>query len=309
MGLLVKGAARKSLIRKVFYPNNMFKFLSTTFQKKGDRARYDVQLEFVSKLLTKDFLHYGYFEDKEIAAQDISLGMIERAQVAYAQLLIDQLKCESGDVLDVGCGMGGLIPLLRNKGHKPWPLTPDRAQASFIRNKYPEIDLFHCRFEELEKKTDLDHKFQAVINSESLQYINLDKAFELVLKFLKPGGTWIIADYFRQEDAKYRSGHFFEQFHQKVKDQGFTIEYEQDITENILPTIKFAYYFGNRLGLPLFEFLGNRIQYKAPSLHFLLDEILEQLEAGAKDQLEIVNPEVFAREKRYMVYVLKRPEA
>ena len=40
-------------------------------------------------------------------------------------------------------------------------------------------------------------QFATIINSESLQYIDLDTAFNCVSKLLSNNGKWIITDYFR----------------------------------------------------------------------------------------------------------------
>ena len=42
-----------------------------------------------------------------------------------------------------------------------------------------------------------DKQFATIINSESLQYIDLDTAFNCASKLLSNNGKWIITDYFR----------------------------------------------------------------------------------------------------------------
>ena len=44
---------------------------------KFDKSTYDLELYLYSKVLKSDMLHYGYFENIDIAAEDISLKAIE----------------------------------------------------------------------------------------------------------------------------------------------------------------------------------------------------------------------------------------
>ena len=56
-------------------------------------------------------------------------------------------------------------------------------------------------------------RFDVIINSESLQYINLEKAFHKSTNILKDNGIWIIIDYFRIHDKGVnKSGHLLSDF-------------------------------------------------------------------------------------------------
>ena len=55
-------------------------------------------------------------------------------------------------------------------------LTPNLLQKRYINQKKPDLIVHNLKFEEL----DTTDKFGTIINSESLQYINLDEAFKKV---------------------------------------------------------------------------------------------------------------------------------
>ena len=66
--------------------------------------------------------------------------------------------------------MGGLSKILLDKNLKIQALTPDNNQKKYIQSKYPNLILHHMKFEDFKS----DKKFGTIINSESLQYIDLD---------------------------------------------------------------------------------------------------------------------------------------
>ena len=70
---------------------------------KFDKSTYDLELYLYSKVLKSDMLHYGYFENIDIAAEDISLKAIEDAQIKYAQNIIDLIKNKDGLINTIVC--------------------------------------------------------------------------------------------------------------------------------------------------------------------------------------------------------------
>jgi len=162
-------------------------------------------------------------------------------------------------ILDIGCGMGGLSNLISQKGFKVEALTPNKNQIRHIRSKYPTITCYQKRFQEF----DTDKKYGTIINSESLQYIPLEKAFEKAESIVKPDGTWIIADYFKFNNSGVnKSSHLLDDFVRKSKEHGWEITYQQDITPHILPTLKFVYNYAERFLLPLVQFTSGKSSVK-----------------------------------------------
>jgi len=298
----------KSFLKRLLYPRHFVKYIRLSKKRKSpSRAELDTQLKLYAEILPGDFLHYGYFENPDVKPENIALADIQQAQLRYAERIVDGVKNKNTPVLDVGCGTGGLINLLLQKGHKVVGLTPDRYQVQYIQQKYPDAELIHNKFQNIDSEK-YAQNFGTVINSESLQYIKPEKAFELVDKILQPGGRWIIVDYFRTDVAHEKSGHKWKQFTELVKNYKLSTLEEYEITSNIYPTLAFIHMWGEKLGLPLFEFLVGKLKRKSPKLHYLLDEILSDFHTMAKEKLEIVNPETFIRNKKYMFIILEKPE-
>ena len=206
-------------------------------------------------------------------------------------------------VLDVGCGMGGLAKILLDNKINVQALTPDINQKRHIDQKYPKLTCHHTKFE----KFDTDQQYGTLINSESLQYIKLDKAFDKVGKMLLPGGRWIISDYFRlKENTINKSGHMLDGFQESIKKHGWKIVYEKDITLNILPTLRFIYMYIERFLNPLTLYASEKLKYKQPGLYYLTQEAREIIIDKMEKETAAVDPARFVDEKKYMIYVLKR---
>ena len=306
MGLIDGKTARRMVAARLLKPGNMAKLVKlATGGKTHARVRDDAQLKLYAKMVPSGFLHYGYFDDPSVKAEEIGFADIERAQLRYAELLLDLARDTTRPVLDGGCGMGGLLPLLKGRGFSPVALTPDASQVAHVRAQHPDIVVEHCKFEELDAAR-YEGAFGTVINSESLQYIDLDDAIRTVQTILGEGGRWLVVDYFRTGQAFEKSGHRHTDFLAKVQAGGFTVVHEQDITANVLPTMAFAHLMGERLGVPLAEYIFDKIETKTPALHFLLQDVIGQVRPGLREQLSVVDPEVFARDKIYALYALER---
>jgi hypothetical protein len=296
----------KPIIYKFINPINLFKIIKLQRNKKRvARVRDDAQLKLYSLILKSDFLHYGYFEDPEIKPQDISLNQLYSAQLRYAELLVEKISNTSEEVLDIGCGMGGLLKLLLDKGIKPVALTPDNTQIHYITGKYPDVPRYHCRFEDLPGDENLN-RFGTLITSESLQYLNLDEALPLLHKISKPDVTWVACDYFRIGDKAEKSGHYYNSFLEKLEKYGWEMTCDRDITPNILPTIAYVHMWGNDIGVPFFNFAVEKVQVKQPGLYYAIASVLPKIKAKFDKNLDTVNPVIFAKNKMYKLMVLKK---
>ena len=270
---------------------------------KFDKSNYDLELFLYSKILTNNMLHYGYFEDPNTKPETISFQQFEEAQIKYAEIIIEQIKDKNNSVLDVGCGMGGLSQLLKSRNFDVESLTPNKNQIEFIKSKFDFLITHNCKYENFETSK----KFGTVINSESLQYISLDEAFKKTNEIIIPGGRWIIIDYFSLEkkDANQKP-HNLEAFFQKTKEYDWDIDYEQDITLNVLPTICFIDMYVNRFLLPLKQFAYEKLRYKMPKLYYLSDRLRAVVDKKIEKETKTVNPNVFIKERKYMLIVLKK---
>ncbi len=298
----------KQIAKKLFHPVHLFRFLRLLGKtNRSSRARDDAQLKLYSQVLSSPFLHYGHFDDPAVAPEEISLRDLQKAQLRYAELLLDDIVDKDSPILDVGSGLGGLISLLLQRKLMPVALTPDASQIQHIMKTYPNVPLIEEKFETM-PVDDFRHYFGTVIMAESLQYLKLDAALSDVEAILKPDGCWIISDYFRVEEGHGKSGHQWEVFRQKLRERGWEITNQRDITENVLPTLACAYMWGKKLGPPLLTFALKKLHTKRPAFHYLVRETVEDLEVYLTDQLDIVNPQSFARGKKYVQLVVKRSE-
>jgi len=294
------------ILKRLFYPKHLYRIIQLQLgRKKKKRAFDDAQLKLFSKLLPGDFLHYGYFEDENIKPEDISLNDIYQAQENYGWQIVDLITDTTQPVLDIGCGMGGLIALMIQKDIKAVALTPDKNQAKHIREKYADTMLLECRFEDM-KADDYVSFFGAVITSESLQYLKLDQALPIIDKILQRGGKWLACDYFKTGLKGDKSGHNWELFVKKLNEFGFIISFQKDITPNILPTIRYVDMLTTKIGFPIKDFIIEKLQAKAPGIHYALEGALPEIEAKIKKNTDKTDPVIFAANKRYMLLVIER---
>jgi SAM-dependent methyltransferase len=296
----------RPIIKKVVNPFELVKIIKLQRnRKKVERVRDDAQLKLYSQILRGDFLHYGYFDDPTVQPEDISLNDIYRAQHRYAELLVEQIKNSDDQVLDIGCGMGGLLKLLQDKNLKAVALTPDNTQIHYISGKYPDIQHYHCKFEDIPLAENLN-RFGTLITSESLQYLDLDRSLPLLHKISKPNATWIACDYFRIGDGAEKSGHYWNSFLEKLKTHGWELKFEQDITPNILPTIAYVHLWGHNIGLPLFQFALEKLEVKQPGIYYAIKNIFPFIKQKIDKNLITVNPQIFAENKKYKLMVFEK---
>lgn len=295
-----------SLLKRFIYPQHLWRVIQLQRnRKKVVRTYDDAQLKLYSQLLPKDFLHYGYFEDPNINPHDISINHLYKAQEDYGWQIVNQITDLENKVLDIGCGMGGLIALMETKNLKAVALTPDKNQVKHVTEKYKDTPVLACKFEDMPTREYLNY-FGTVITSESLQYLQLDKALPIVQKILKPGGKWIACDYFKKGEAGEKSGHNWELFNQKLKANGFKISYQRDITANVLPTIAYVYMWASQIGMPIKDFVLGKLEVKAPGVHYALQGALPEIEQKINKNMDTINPQLFAANKQYVLMVIER---
>ena len=283
----------------------------------------NAQLLLYNRMLPGDFLHYGYFDDPETPPETISFDGIQRAQLRYAQKLMERIDRPGQPVLDVGSGMGGMLGLLRSAGYEVTGLTPDRFQVTHIASKQPGIPVLHCRFEDMlaeEASRRFRRHFGTVIHSESIQYMQPRGVFAVMREILAPDGTWIVADYFRVGEAgtvqpvakgpspatRDRSGWRLGPFRRQLAENGFEITDETDITANVLPTLGFAHLLANRIGLPALDFAADKLRAKTPAVHYVVENVTERIRAAARKSTAVIDPVAFAARKRYILMTIRR---
>lgn len=301
-------ALLKGIAGRACNPSHLFHALSLQRnRKKIPRGVDDAQLKLYAEMLPREFLHYAYFDDVNTAPEDLSLNRIMDAQHRYAEVVLEQVVDRDRPVLDIGCGMGALSAMLRQRGFSPTALSPDRNQISHIQNKYPDIPAVQCKFEDLPVPQHMNG-FGTLLNSESLQYIKLDRGLPVVDKILQPGGRWVICDYAFRPSREEKSCGQWSRFDEMMQQRGWKILHTRDITPHILPTLKFIHMLATRFGIPLMKFSQQKMKRKQPGLHYLLEGAFQTLDSFAGDQIKTITPEAFAQSHQYRLAVLEKPQ-
>jgi 2-polyprenyl-3-methyl-5-hydroxy-6-metoxy-1,4-benzoquinol methylase len=306
---LKANAVAKSIAGRLVHPRHLFRAANLQRKRRRTKRAYDdAQLALFARILPTGFLHYGYFDDADKQPEDISIADVHRAQRRYAELLLEHAHDRSGPALDVGCGMGGLCAMLRDRGFEPVALTPDRMQARHIHQTQPDVPVLECKFEDLPDVERHAGRYPTVITSESLQYLKLERALPLMDRILKPGGTWIACDFFRTTEgvAGGKGGHHWDTFVGDLARHGWRIEFERDITAHVLPTLRYIHMWACQFGKPAMEFGLLKLRAKQPGVHYVLEDVLTMLYDVIDDNLQIIDPATFVQNKKYVMLVMRR---
>jgi MPBQ/MSBQ methyltransferase len=294
------------LFWRALNPIHLFKAARLHWNRKACRHNFvDAQLALITQILPSDFLHYGYFDDLEITPEEMKLADIGRAQLRYAELLIEQMTNRNDPVLDVGCGMGGISRMLHHRGFSPTAVTPDRIQAAHIASTQPDVPVMRCKLERL-PVAEHAQKYGTVLTSESLQYLRLDKSLPIIEAILKPGGRWIASDYFQRHPSHDDTCHNWEEFQTTIHRHGWRITHQRDISKNVIPMLSYLNMWSQRAFRPAAQMTLLRLQRKQPGLHYLLKGVIAHLTDTLDNNLDRIDPAWFLRHRLYMMLVIER---
>ena len=137
-------------------------------------------------------------------------------------------------------------------------------------------------------------------------FLHLDKAMPLLDAVLKPGGRWIVCDYFKRMPSEDRTCHEWSGFNHRLEQDGWRIIEQRDITPNVLPTLRFIHMWASRFGLPLMEFALLRLRKKQPAVHYMLEDALAQVKTFIGENMKLIDPTEFAQRRQYMFMVMER---
>lgn len=132
-----------------------------------------------------EHLHYGHYEQPGEAT--------DMAQAHAVSLLLAHLP-QSGKLLEVGCGFGGLTARLLKQGYLVTGITPDAAQIETAQSLHGGGLPLCCS--SLEEFRDGEGTWDALVFHESGQYVPMLDLFDRASALLKPEGELIVLDEF-----------------------------------------------------------------------------------------------------------------
>ncbi len=261
---------------------------------------------FGKYLLKTDHLHYGYWP----ADLPVELENLPKAQDLYSQYLCNHIPEGVKTILDVGCGTGHNAELLLDRGYEVDCVSPSSYLSEKTMAKLAgRGQLYQCIFEELPEKK----KYDCLLFSESFQYIDLDTVFAKLEHFLNPGGSVVIADFFRipgEGSSAMGGGHRLTRFQDKLAESKFKLTFEEDITDRTAPNLQLVNEALNQVAIPIRDLVIEELSTHHRALYLpgrffaklFFRRKLEKLEykyfSGSR------NAENFKQHKRYMLLVL-----
>ncbi len=170
-------------------------------KKESIDISYNQDLKLYSQFLDDDFLAYsvGYYNaTDELDIENIS---VEEGQRHKYDLLIERVQLEDGqNILDLGCGFGGLSKYILSK----FPnvtitgVNPSLVQTDYIRKTLMSAEntfdntrftLIQKYFEDISEAEIPDQVFDCVIILGMFEHVtNIDQVFKKISQVIKPGG-------------------------------------------------------------------------------------------------------------------------
>lgn len=201
-------------------------------------------------LTGKEHMHYGLWAGLEPVAANLGA-----AQEAYSRRLLSLFPEGRLRILDIGGGAGETAKRLIGLGHQVEIVVPSAFLASRCRENAPGAVVHEAMFE----RAEVTGPFDLCLFSESFQYIELRDSLPRAKALLAPGGAIVIGDCFRRDDGPWRrtagrtvgGGHVLGDFRAAVAREGLVIEAEDEVTDEVAPSIDLEQAFFNVLGVGL----------------------------------------------------------
>jgi SAM-dependent methyltransferase len=272
----------------------------------------ELGLVLLQQLFRLDELHYGMW-DAGLAPTLANMPLAQRRYTEFLLAALREVAPPPQRVLDVGCGAGTFLAALAALGHdaegvSPAPDLTRVARERLARAGRSEVRIFECPFEEFPLAERLAY-YDALVFSESFQYVALPVVLERAQAIMRPGGHLLICDFFRSAahgdggpaDGTFGGGHPIAAFYEAMARSRFRILRDEDITPAIAPTLAIADDILMRHLLPTSETLARHLAARRPWLY----RVLRLVGRGKLDKLRRKyfsghrTPETFLRYKTY----------
>lgn len=171
---------------------------SLSMPRANDKGRVIEHYDVVSpyyRALWGEHLHHGYWVRSDESKEQAQLQLIEHL-AAFANIK------PGSRILDIGCGLGGSSLFLAKKFHASVTgITISSVQVEMAKRAAAEQHL-DANFLLMDAEAMIfDHQFDVLWSVESIShYQDRQKFFASAVKFLKPGGTFAITDWFKKEN-------------------------------------------------------------------------------------------------------------
>ncbi len=264
----------------------------------------EIGLIFGNYFLKTNHLHFGYWTND----LKIDLSNLPKAQENYSSFIASHIPEGTKTILDVGCGAGSFALKLIKMGYQVDCVSPSRLLTENVRNLLGnKSHIFECSYEEMKTET----RYNAILFSESFQYVNIEKALENSVKFLNDAGYLLICDFFRTNaDGKSMlgGGHKLDRFFDTISRYPFTLVQDIDITQETAANLAIVNHFLTSVGLPVWNLLTYFIENNYPFLSKVLqwkyrkkiEKIQQKYLAGA------INVENFKIFKTYRLLLFRK---
>ena len=262
-------------------------------------------------------IHYGFWKDGEEA----TLGNWKQAQEVHTKFLFKHIfehieDKDKSHMFDIGCGVGFTTKKLLQLGYNVDGLVPYQWMADYASNLVSNLKtdttgrIYECTFENF-KFNDKSTKYQLAFFSESFQYVQLDKSFQMLNKILTKNGKIIIFDFFKKDDVKGVSplggGHQLSDFYNIVQKYNYDIISDTDVTKNLSPNLKLVNEVLIDRLIPFSDTLNKFLSSRYPKIYKLLKWFLRKnLSKLAFKYSEDRNEENFIKFKSYRLIVLSK---
>jgi phthiocerol/phenolphthiocerol synthesis type-I polyketide synthase E len=226
--------SRQTARKAVFEPDALQSFsLSEERTRTGTRKFYNTINRQLAGTVFGEysyFLNYGYLADSSTPRSSVELPpqFLNRTSAQLVLELIDGCDLAGKRFLDIGCGRGGAIMMVKKYFHAALRVGLDlSSEAIAFCNRIHRDSATHFMEGDAERLPFSSSSFDVVGNVESSHgYLSIESFYREVWRVLAPGGAFLYTDLFTRSE--------FVQHERLLREVGFVLEQERDVTRNVL---------------------------------------------------------------------------